>query len=557
MNAPVKPAHLSAIGVVSGAPSGSGARPGAWNAGSLRALMRSTLRGDQVILVSNRQPHSHSRSYALRGGPVQISQSAGGLVTALEPIARACAGTWIAHGDGNADREVVDGSDGWLAASSAGSYRLRRIWLSAQQVRGYGDGFSNSGLWPLCHMAHVRPRFAREDWDHYRAVNQRFADAVVQEAQRSDPVVLVQDYHLALLPALVRERLPRATLVSFWHIPWAHSEQMAMCPWLPELIDGLLGSDIIGFQTPRHVRNFMESAETVGRPAVPATRSEIATGGRRTRVRDFPISIAWPGNAEDCSTDVELPPATPDARPASRSETRFMKNIGWPFPTGTKLIVGVDRLDYTKGLVERLQAVETLLDSKPQWRGQLRFVQIAAPTRAGVAGYAELQSQMRAEADRINARFAPFGPVPVLLLDSHHDRQAVTTLYRAADLCLVTSLHDGMNLVCKEFVAARDDEQGVLVLSQFAGATDELVQALIVNPYHLAQVADAIHAGLTMPLHEQRRRMRMLRATVKHNNVYRWAARMLLDAAAVRGGREQSCLEPVGQCDSGSGGGRP
>ena len=208
-------------------------------------------------------------------------------------------------------------------------------------------------------------------------------------------------------------------------------------------------------------------------------------------------------------------------------------------------------------LVERLQAVETLLDSKPQWRGQLRFVKIAAPTRAGVAGYAELQSQMRAEADRINARFAPFGPVPVLLLDSHHDRQAVTTLYRAADLCLVTSLHDGMNLVCKEFVAARDDEQGVLVLSQFAGATDELVQALIVNPYHLAQVADAIHAGLTMPLHEQRRRMRMLRATVKHNNVYRWAARMLLDAAAVRGGREQSCLEPVGQCDSGSGGGRP
>ena len=494
-------------------------------------------------MVSNRQPHSHQR----HGGSVQVDQSAGGLVTALEPIARACAGTWIAHGDGNADREAVDASDGWLASSSTGSYRLRRVWLSALQVRGHSDGLSNSGLWPLCHMAHVRPRFTSADWDQYRAVNHRFADAVVEEAQRPDPVVLVQDYHLALLPALLRERLPRATLVSFWHIPWAHAEQMAMCPWLPELIDGLLGSDIIGFQTSQHVRNFVESAQAVGRTAVPGPRPEIATGVRRTRVRDFPVSIAWPGDAEGRANRAGCAPATLDASMASTLEACFLATIGWPFPAGTKLIVGVDRLDYTKGLVERLQAVEVLLESKPEWRGRLRFVQIAAPTRAGVAGYAALQSELRAEVNRINARFASFGPPPVVLLDTHHDRQAVTTLFRAADVCLVTSLHDGMNLVCKEFVAARDDEQGVLVLSQFAGATDELTQALIVNPYHVAQVAEAIHAGLTMPLHEQRWRMRALRATVKHNNVYRWAARMLLDAAAVRGGREPGGAEPLGQ----------
>ena len=554
MNAFVQAPRLRSIGTARNSPAGSGVRPGAWSAGSLRALLTSTLQGDQVIVVSNRQPHSHE----LRAGSVRVSRSAGGLVTALEPIARACAGTWIAHGDGNADRDVVDGSDGWLAASTTGSYRLRRIWLTPQQVRGYADGFANSGLWPLCHMAHVRPRFASADWDQYRAVNLRFAEAVVQEAHCPDPVVLVQDYHLALLPALIRKRLPRATLVSFWHVPWAHAEQMAMCPWLPELIDGLLGSDIVGFQTSRHVRNFMASAESVGRPAVPGAGVEIATGGRRTRVRDFPISIAWPGDADEAAEEgVGCAPARAAASTRSVSDSRFLQGIGWPFPAGAKLIAGVDRLDYTKGLVERLQAVEALLDSRPQWRGRLRFVQIAAPTRAGVAGYAALQAQMRAEVDRINSRFASFGPAPVVLLDTHHDRQAVTTLFRAADLCLVTSLHDGMNLVCKEFVAARDDEQGVLVLSQFAGATDELAQALIVNPYHLAQVAEAIHAGLTMPLHEQRRRMRSLRATVKHNNVYRWAARMLLDAAAVRGGRDPSGAEAADKRAVDAVGGRP
>ena len=558
MNAFVQASRLRAIAAATSAPLGSDTRPAvlrpvAWNAESLRALLKSTLQGDQVIVVSNRQPHSHHCSE----GTVRVSQSAGGLVTALEPVARACAGTWIAHGDGDADRDVVDGSDGWLAVDTTGSYRLRRIWLSQSQARGHGDGFSNGGLWPLCHMAHVRPRFAKPDWDHYRAVNQRFADAVVEEAQRPDPIVLVQDYHLALLPALLRERLPRATLVSFWHIPWAHAEQMSMCPWLPELIEGLLGSDIIGFQTSRHVRNFMESAQAVGRPAAPGARPDIATGGRRTRVRDYPISIAWPGAAEDCADEAGGAPLTADLCMASIPASRFLTTSGSPFSAGTKLIVGVDRLDYTKGLVERLQAIEELLESKPQWRGQLRFVQIAAPTRTGTAGYAALHCQLRAEVDRINARFAPFGPAPVVLLDTHHDRQAVTALFRAADVCLVTSLHDGMNLVCKEFVAARDDEQGVLVLSQFAGATDELGQALIVNPYHVAQVADAIHSGLTMPVHEQKRRMRALRATVKHSNVYRWAARMLLDAAAVRGGREPGGSEPVGQRNADALDGRP
>ena len=367
MDAFVQASRSHVIAAAGNSPVGSASPLAAWNAESLRSLLRSTLQGDPVIVVSNRQPYSHHRI----AGAVRVSQSAGGLVTALEPIARACAGTWVAHGDGSADRQVVDASSGWLASGPAGSYRLRRIWLSEPEVHGYGDGFSNAGLWPLCHMAHVRPRFAGHDWHHYRAVNQRFADAVVQEAHRPDPVVLVQDYHLALLPALIRERLPRATLVSFWHIPWAHAEQMAMCPWLPQLIDGLLGSDIIGVQTSRHVRNFMESAQSVGRPAVPGVRPEIATSARRTRVRDYPISIAWPGAAEDSAAEAGCASLTSDLRMQITSGSCFLKTIGWPLPSGTKLIVGVDRLDYTKGLVERLQAVEALLESKPQWRGRL------------------------------------------------------------------------------------------------------------------------------------------------------------------------------------------
>ena len=553
MNALGQASRLRAAAAASDSQPGLGTPPVAWNAESLRALLRSTLHGDQIIVVSNRQPHSHRRVE----DTVRVSQSAGGLVTALEPIARACAGTWIAHGDGSADRQVVDATDGWLASGATGSYRLRRIWLSEPESRGHADGFSNAGLWPLCHMAHVRPRFAKADWDHYRAVNQRFADAVIQEAHRADPVVLVQDYHLALLPALIRERLPRATVVSFWHIPWAHAEQMAMCPWLPELIDGLLGSDIIGFQTSRHVRNFMESAQSVGRPAMPGPRPEIAIGGRRTRVRDYPISIAWPDGIDDGHDDAGDASLVSELPMAPTSQACVLKTVGWPLPAGTKLIVGVDRLDHTKGLMERLQAFEELLESKPQWRGRLRFVQIAAPTRAGTAGYAALHAEVKAEMSRINARFASHGAAPVVLLDSHHDRQAVSALFRAADVCLVTSLHDGMNLVCKEFVAARDDEQGVLVLSRFAGAADELAQALIVNPYHLGQVAEAIHAGLTMPMREQRRRMRALRATVKHNNVYRWAARMLLDAAAVRGARDASSPESAAPRDVGAPGGVP
>ncbi len=500
-----------------------------WDAEALSGLLSSTLAGDQIIVVSNREPYTHERV----NGRVRITQPASGIVTALEPVVRACRGTWIAHGSGDADRESVDEGDIWHVPPATNGYSLRRIWLTFEEQLGYCNGFSNSGLWPVCHMAHVRPCFSGLDWEHYQTVNRRFADAVVSEARRPDPIVLVQDYHLALLPAMVRSRLPRATIVSFWHIPWGHAEQMGICPWLPELVAGLQGSDIVGFQTPSHRRNFVESAERCGKAiAAAALQREGVWRGHTAQVRDYPISIAWPTTSET------------DALPTVERCRNDAVNR-WSLGVEGKLIVGVDRFDYIKGLIERLHAVEHLLASHPQWQGRLRFVQVAAPTRTELPEYANFRAQVFAEVRRINARFAADALAPIVLLDAYHDRAAVNALYRAADLCLITSLDDGMNLVCKEFIVSRDDERGVLVLSQFAGAADELSAALVINPYHIAQVANTLQRGLLMPVDEQRRRMRSMRETVKRRNVYRWAASMLLDAAALRAPRATRGLGAV------------
>lgn len=488
-----------------------------WDAAGLQALLVGRLAGTQLIVASNRAPYSHESV----DGQIERIEAVSGLVTAVEPLLRASGGTWVAHGSGAADRVLVDAHDGWQvpAAASGSGYRLRRLWLTPDEAGGYCDGFANSGLWPLCHLAAVRPRFDADEWAHYRRVNEKFADAVAGEARQRDPIVLVQDYHLALLPALLRRRLPQATIVSFWHIPWPHAEQMQICPWLPELVEGLLGSDIVGLQTPKDQRNFIAAAAGCGRVA--DGTHELVGRGRRTRVAAYPISIAWP-----------LPSALP--APATRQDA-----------DATRLIVGIDRLDYTKGLLERLRAVEQLLLSRPQWLGRLRLIQVASPSRSALPSYAAFRAEVEAEAQRINQRFARPDWSPIELRLEQHGHAAVVKLYRAADLCLVTSLNDGMNLVSKEFVAAREDGQGVLVLSRFAGAALELTQALIVNPYDTHAVAAVLHQGLTMSAAEQRQRMQALRDTVQNRNVHRWAAHLLLDAAVMReaGSRQQRAGE--------------
>jgi trehalose 6-phosphate synthase len=488
-----------------------------WTAERLRSLLRTQLSGDQVIVVSNREPYIHEH----RDGEVIVRRPASGLVTAVEPVMRACSGTWIAHGSGDADRDVVGGGDRIAVPPGHRDYWLRRIWLSPEEERGYYYGFANEGMWPLCHVAHVRPVFRESDWQAYRTVNRRFADAVVAEARGEDPVVLVQDYHFALVPAMIRERLPQATILTFWHIPWPNPESFGICPWRREILQGMLGSTILGFHTRFHCKNFIETVDRYLEARIEHEHSTIAYQEKETLVESYPISIEWP-TAEET------------ARQAPVAECRRRLADRLQLPADGCLAVGVDRFDYTKGILERLNAVERLLEKHPDWLGRFVFVQIAAPTRSALDEYRGLQERVQRLVERINGRFARPGYAPVHLLAQHHEHVAVNEIFRAADICVVTSLHDGMNLVCKEFVAARDDLRGVLVLSRFAGAARELPEALIVNPYHVEETADALHRAATMPAAEQRERMASLRSTVREFNVYRWAGRMLADAGRWR-----------------------
>ncbi|MGH7567412.1 MAG: alpha,alpha-trehalose-phosphate synthase (UDP-forming) [Gemmatimonadales bacterium] len=488
----------------------------AWTPDTLRAILHGELRGQDVIVASNREPYIHVR----QGNDLAIWRPASGLVTALEPIMRACSGTWIAHGGGSADREVVDAHDRIAVPPERPAYQLRRVWLSPEEETGYYYGFANEGLWPLCHIAHVRPTFRTSDWEQYVNVNRTFARAVVEESKSPDPIVLVQDYHFALLPRMIQEALPAATIISFWHIPWPNPEAFAICPWGEELLDGLLGSSILGFHTQFHCNNFVDTVDRLLEARVDREMFSVTYKGKLTAVKRYPISIEWPPS----------PPLVGKPVDQCRADVRRHHAL----PPDHAIGVGVDRLDYTKGIEERFRAVERLLELQPQWLGRFTFIQIAAPTRGRIEQYQEYEARVRALATRINERFAQARHPPIVLKVEHHQPQDIYEYYRAAELCMVTSLHDGMNLVAKEFVSSRDDERGALILSQFTGAARELPEAIIVNPYNTDQCAVALNLALSMPAGEQRARIRLMRGLIQEFNVYRWVGRMLIDAAEMR-----------------------
>lgn len=486
-----------------------------WSPKTLQDLLNGVLPGAEVLVVSNREPYIHNRT----DKGISVQRPASGLVSALEPIMRACGGTWIAHGSGSADRETVDQYDRIGVPESAPAYKLRRVWLTEEEQDGYYYGFANEGLWPLCHIVFVRPTFRVGDWRSYRDINQRFADAVVAEAQTEDPIVLVQDYHFALAPKMIRERLPKATIISFWHIPWPNAETFSICPWKTEIIEGMLGSTILGFHTQFHCNNFVECVDRFVESRIDREVQAVSLAGHETRIRAYPISIEWPPSAL-----VTVP---------EREKCKTECFAQFDLAPGTKLIVGVERFDYTKGILDRMRAVDVLLTRNPAWRDRLVFIQVAAPTRSKLSAYSRLQSEAEALAADINARHGDRQP-PIRLVARHYEPADVFKLFRAADVCVVSSLHDGMNLVAKEFVSARADNCGVLVLSSFTGASREMSEALIVNPYDTEEMAGAIELAMTMPLDEQSERMKLLRQQVKENNVYRWAGTMLVDAARSR-----------------------
>ncbi|WP_431203337.1 alpha,alpha-trehalose-phosphate synthase (UDP-forming) [Bradyrhizobium betae] len=486
-----------------------------WTPKALQDLLHGVLPGAEVLVLANREPYIHNRT----DHGIVVQRPASGLVSALEPIMRACGGTWVAHGSGSADRETVDENDRIGVPEGAPSYALRRVWISEAEQDGYYYGFANEGLWPLCHIVFVRPVFRSGDWHMYREINQRFADAVVAEAQTEDPVVLVQDYHFALAPKMIRQRLPKATIISFWHIPWPNAETFSICPWRREIIEGMLGSTILGFHTQFHCNNFVECVDRFVESRIDREVQAVSLAGHETRIRAYPISIEWPPSAL----------ASVPARATCRAEVFREFNLA----EGTKLVVGVERFDYTKGIPDRMRAIDALLTLDPSWEGRLVFVQVAAPTRSKLDTYSRLQAEAESLADAINARH-PDRQAPIRLVARHYESSDVFKLFRAADVCVVSSLHDGMNLVAKEFVGSRDDNAGVLVLSSFTGASREMSEALIVNPYDTEELAAAIKRAMTMPLDEQAERMKLMRQQVKENNVYRWAGTMLVDSARSR-----------------------
>jgi len=486
-----------------------------WTAERLSVSLRSKLGESRLFVVANREPYMHVR----RGKAIETIVPASGLVTALEPILCACDGTWIAHGSGDADRETVDERNCVRVPPEHQRYTLRRVWLSKEEEEGYYFGFSNEGLWPLCHIAHTRPVFRASDWEWYRQANLKFAEAVLEEmAETEKPVVIVQDYHFALLPRLIKQRRPDARVAIFWHIPWPNPEAFGICPWQRELLDGLLGADLVGFHIQSHCNNFLETVDQALESRIDWEHFAVNRNEHLTAVRPFPISVVWEEPA-------------PAAVPMYKKQSALLNELG---VEALFMGVGVDRVDYTKGILERFLAIERFLERYPAYLGKLTFVQIGAPSRTHIKRYHDLLAEVEAEADRINWRFQSGKWRPVVFLKRHHSHEQIAPFYRAADFCLVTSLHDGMNLVAKEYVAARDDEQGVLLLSIFTGASRELRDALIVNPYDTEEMADAIFRALEMDPREKRMRMQRMRRVVKDNNVYRWAANLIGDLCDTR-----------------------
>jgi trehalose 6-phosphate synthase len=487
-----------------------------WTPERLNEEMKQLLQDKMMVVVSNREPYMHVHS----GRDINVIVPASGMVTAMEPILKACGGLWIASGSGDADKETVDENDKVQVPPYENKYTLRRVWLTKEQEDHYYYGFSNEGLWPLCHIAHTRPVFRKEDWDFYVQVNEIYAKTVIEEIKKEeDPFILVQDYHFALLPKLIKDKRPDAKVAIFWHIPWPNPESFGICPWKKEVLTGMLGADLIGFHTQYHCNNFLETVNNSLESRVIWENFSVKIGNQFTLVKPFPISIGFTLKDYDNNNDPK------------EEASELLKHHGIH---AEYMGIGVDRIDYTKGLIEKFLAIERFLEKYPEYQGKFTFVQIGAPSRSLLKTYADTISAVENEANRINWKFKSKNWQPILFLKKHHSHEEIMPFYRSAQLCMVTSLHDGMNLVAKEFIASRNQNDGVLILSQFAGASQELLGAMIINPYDIEQTADAIKSALEMPKEQQHHKMKQMRRVIMAHNVYAWAADILKTMTSIQ-----------------------
>jgi trehalose 6-phosphate synthase len=536
-----------------------------WTATRIAEQISSLLHDTRLILVSNREPYIHrwdrqalldpvikdpsapahfrwNFGWALRlasrvsellrsGEGIRWTHAAGGLTSALDPVMQACHGTWVAWGSGNADRETVDPADRIRVPPNDPQYTLRRVWLSEPQVRGFYYGFANSALWPLCHLQLERTVFKSTHWRHYQEVNERFAEAVAQECDEEPATVWVQDYQLALCPQYLRRHLPDVSIMHFWHIPWPPWELYRVCPWRRELLEGLLGNDLLGFHLDQYCQNFLQCADRVLGANVDLKAGVVEYEGRETWVRPFPISIDydwWAGLARQ--------------RRVARRIVQLRAKPELAFPI---VGLGVDRLDYTKGIVSRFQAIEHFLEKYPEYRGRFCFVQIAVPSRTQIDEYRQVKEQVESLVERINSRFGSDVSQPVHYRYEHLEPPELIGYYRMADFAIVSSLHDGMNLVAKEFVASQVERRGVLICSEFAGASEELDNALRINPYDVESVAETMKQAIEMSVEERAERMARLQDHISEYNIYKWLAEIFLELDRIRGERHVTALAPL------------
>ncbi len=488
-----------------------------WTEVKLRDLIRAKLGENALFVVSNREPYMHVVDEVT--GLEKCIRPASGVVTAIHPILCACGGTWVAHGAGNADRKFVNSKDKLGVPPKDIRYILKRVWLNKEEEDGYYYGFSNEGLWPLSHNTHTRPIFRDSDWQAYKKVNQKFADSVLGELPAKHPFIFIQDYHFTLLGKMIKEKRPDATIALFWHIPWPTPEAFSICPYRKEILEGMLGCDLIGFHVQNHCNNFLDTANRLLESRVDLERFSIVRSEKETFVRAFPISVN--GRAEQ------------DMRAAEVKQE--IGKIKKEFELEGKIIgLGVDRIDYTKGIVERILAIDRFLEKYPQYKKKFVFIQIAAPSRVHIKRYHDLMAEIDELIEKTNWKHSDSGWKPFIYLKRHYCYDEIAAFYKMADLAIVSSLHDGMNLVAKEYISAKNDLSGALILSQFTGAARELTDAVLINPYSIEEFAESIRCAIELPLEEKRKRMERMRQIINVNNIYRWAGNIITELTALK-----------------------
>ncbi|GAB4417243.1 MAG: hypothetical protein OHK0032_13280 [Thermodesulfovibrionales bacterium] len=473
----------------------------------LKAFIEENFSDKNLIIVSNREPYIHKKS----GLSIKVEKPAGGLTSAMDDVLKVTGGTWVAWGSGSGDRDVVDSKNLVPVPPEKPSYMLKRVWLSPSLAENFYHGYSNQVLWPLCHITLDRVYFRKKFWEDYKEANRAFSDAVVEEADNNS-IVWVHDYHLCLVPGMMRNERPELTIAHFWHIPWPDWSVFRVCPHAKEILEGLLGNDLIGFQIPLFVKNFMDCVSECLDADIDYQRPAVTYKGHTTVLKAFPISIDYDKFNDMASSDRTV---------------KFMKSLKEKYGLEQGYIgIGVDRLEYTKALIKRLQAIDLFFDRYERFRRKFTFIQIAVPTRMKEP-YISYKKTVEELVAKINKKYSTGLWKPIIYIDTKIEHEDLAAYYRMADVAIISSVYDGMNLVAKEYVASQVDEKGVLILSEFAGAAEEMQGAIIVNPYDIEGFSDAIKDALIMPQKERSNRMALLRKQIKDNDIYKWISDIL------------------------------